>query len=377
MSHSTWIEIDQSALKHNVTQYKSWIPKITGIAPVVKANAYGHGLYQIGHIHDQNKDVARLCVANSQEALQLRSFNIKKPILILSYVHENDIKDVILNNIDITVSDMHTINTLNKEAIKLNKKVSVHLKIDTGMSRFGILPHQVTTYLNDIKNLKAIHLQGLFSHLSSSNKPKIVHEQEKLFLPFLDYDLETHMTNSLGALNCQQTYDFTRIGLGLYGYLLTNKKQYQKAIKPVLSLKTTVVFTKQVEKNTYIGYQQLHKTKKTTKIAILGIGYYDGLTPDLIGIGYVIIRGKYAPIISINMNITTVDITHIPECTTHDTATILGTDKDAHISAYDWQMLLKKNIRILFAALEASIPRIIVNQKELLLTAQSTQHITL
>ncbi len=377
MSHSTWIEIDQSALENNVTQYKSWIPKTTGIAPVVKANAYGHGLYQIGHIHDQNKEVARLCVANSQEALQLRSYKIKKPILILSYVHENDIKDVIVNNIDITVSDMHTINAINKEAIKLNKKVSIHLKIDTGMSRFGIFPNQVDTYLNEIKNLKAIHLQGLFSHLSSSNKSRVVHEQEKLFEPFLDYDLETHLTNSLGALNCQQTYSFTRIGLGLYGYLLTNKKQYQKALQPVLSLKTTVVFTKQVEKNTYIGYQKLHKVKKTTKIAMLGIGYYDGLTPDLIGIGYVIIRGKYAQIISINMNITTVDITNIPECTTHDTATILGTDKDAHISAYDWQILLNKNIRILFAALEASIPRIVVNQKEIHISPQPERHITL
>ena len=365
MSHSTWIEIDQSALEHNVLQYKSWVPAATGIAHVIKANAYGHGLYQIGYLHDQNKHIARLCVANSQEALQLRSYKIKKPILLLSYINPNDIEDVVAHNIDVTVNDLATVHALNKAALKLHKKVNVHVKIDTGMSRFGILPHQAPTFFNEIKALPGLHLQGIFSHLSSSNKPKVVHEQEKIFEPFANNNVEIHMTNSLGTLNCKYTYDFARIGLGLYGYLLTNNKAHKNALKPVLSLKTKVVFIKQVEKKSHIGYQKLHKVTKTTKIAILGIGYFDGLTPDLISIGYVIIHGKYAQILSINMNLTTVDITHIPECVMHDTATILGKDGDAQICAYDWQILLDRNIRICFAGLEASIPRLIVNPSTL------------
>lgn len=360
MKQATWIEIDRLALEHNVSQYKSWIPSRTGIAPVIKANAYGHGLYQIGHLHDQNKDVTRLCVANSQEALMLRHYKIKKPILILSYVHPQDFNDVVMHNIDVVVGDMLTIKTLHHTAIKLQKKVNIHLKIDTGMSRFGILPDQVNIFLNEIKNLPGLHLQGIMSHLSSSNKPHIVHEQEQIFEPFRQDNVELHMTNSLGTLHCQYEYDFTRIGIGLYGYLLINKPNYKRALKPVLSLKTLIVGIKQLHKGAHIGYQRIINVKKPTKIAVLGIGYFDGLTPDLMHIGYVIIHGKLAPILSINMNLTTVDITNIPECTMHDIATILGQDGDAQITAYDWQILLNKNIRICFAALEASIPRIIV-----------------
>ncbi|MBI2352863.1 alanine racemase [Candidatus Dependentiae bacterium] len=363
MSHSTWIEINQKALEHNVAQYKLWLPKKTSIAPVIKANAYGHGLCQIGTIHDQNPLVSRLCVANSHEALLLRNSNIKKPILILSYVHPYDMQEVIDQNIDISVSDLATINSLHSIALKRQKKVNIHLKIDTGMSRLGIFPHELSTYLNIIKQLPALNLQGIWSHLSSSNKPAIVYQQEKLFEPFLTHhNFEKHMTNSLGALNCKNSYDFARIGLGLYGYLLTNKKFYKKALQPVLSLKTTVFFIKKVPKNAYLGYQRLYKTDSQITIALLSIGYCDGLTPDLIGIGSVIIKGKYAPILSINMNVTTIDITHIPECTVHDIATIIGQDGQASLSAYDWQLLLKRNIRICFAGLEPSIPRIVVNQ---------------
>lgn len=361
MNYTTWIEIDRSNLEHNVEQYKSLLPATTGIAPVIKGNAYGHGLYEIGHLHDQNQKITRLCVTNSAEALLLRKHNIKKPILILSYVTPEHLEDIIINDIDVAAIDLQTIEDFNKAALKLNKKLNIHLKIDTGMSRLGFFPHQVPEVVCKIKNMPGLCLQGTFSHLSSSNNPKIVHQQEDAIEPFRNLSTQLHITNSLGTFNCKHQYAFTRIGLGLYGYVLDKESSLRKTLRPVLSLKTRIVHIKQVEKNSHIGYQQLISVNKTTKIALLGMGYFDGLSPDLAGRGHVLIHGKLAPILTINMNLITVDITDIPECAIHDIATVLGEQNGQVISAYDWHLLLNKNMRMFFTALDASLPRVIID----------------
>ena len=364
MNYTTWIEIDQSNLEHNVSQYKSWVPGLTGIAPVIKANAYGHGLYQIGYLHDQNKYVTRLCVSNSSEALLLRQHKIKKPILILSHIAPDAIDDVIINNIDTTVSDLPTINILNRAALKLQKKINVHVKIDTGMSRLGVFPREAHEFLNTVKSLPGLNLQGIWSHLSSSNRSGIVHEQEDVFEQFRINTVELHMTNSLGSLNCKGQYDFARVGLGLYGYLLTNKKKQQYSLKPVLSLRTRIVSIKNLDKKAYVGYQKMIAIKQPTRIAVVGIGYFEGLWPDLINGGQVIVRGKIANILSINMNVSIIDITNIPDACLQDVVTILGRDGDKYINAYHWQKVLDRNIRICFAKFDASVPRIIVNSSD-------------
>lgn len=369
MKYTTWIEIDGSNLEHNVSQYKSWVSPSTGIAPVIKGNAYGHGLHQIGSLHDQNHNVSRLCVVNSTEALQLRQHKIKKPILILSYATPSDLEDIIMQEIDLAVTDLQTIQLLHKKALKLGKKASIHLKVDTGMSRFGVLPRDVAAMLNEIKSMPMLHLQGMFSHLSCSNKRKFVHEQEDIFQPLRDQNIQFHMTNTLGTINCKNDYDFARVGLGIYGYILTKNNLYRKALKPVLSLKTRIVQIKTVEKNAYLGYQRIHHIKKQTKTAIIGLGYFDGLPPDFANHGHVLIHGQYAPIMTINMNVATVDITHIPQCAIQDEVVVLGQQDDKSISAYDWQKLLNQNMRMFFTAFDANLPRIIVhdNKEKLLL----------
>lgn len=360
MHYTTWIEINQSNLEHNVLQYKSFLAGTTTIAPVIKGNAYGHGLHQIGALHDKNPNIARLCVANSTEALELRQHKIKKPILILSYATSEHIKDVIANDIDLTVTDFSCMQSLNKTALELNKKLNIHLKIDTGMSRLGFYPNQVEEIFHEIKKMPGLHLQGIFSHLSSSNNPKIVHEQEDVLNRFRNKNTQFHITNSLGTLHCKYQYDFTRIGLGLCGYILTEDSNLKKLLKPVLSLKTRVIHIKQVEKNSYLGYQQQVSVTKTIKIAILGIGYFDGLSSHFVNDCNVLIHGKFAKILTINMNLTTVDITDIPECSINDIATVLGEQDGKVISGYDFQSKQNSNIRIFFTGLEASLPRIIV-----------------
>lgn len=359
MNYTTWIEINRSRLEHNVEQYKSWLPANCSIAPVIKANAYGHGLYQVASIHETNNKISYLCVVNSQEALSLRKQKITKPILVLGYIN-SDLKEIIANKIEITVYDLTTIKMLNNVAIQLQTKVNLHLKIDTGMSRLGIEPNKLTTYLNEISSCSGVQLCSIWSHLSSGNNKQLVQEQEQLFKQCYQQHIPIHLTNSQGSLKCNFSYDFARIGSGLYGYLLTTQKEKQQALLPILSLKTKIVHIKQLDKNRHIGYQRAYTTTTPTTIAILAIGYDDGLDSQLAGKGKVILHGKYANILSINMNFTTIDITNIPDCNIHDTVAILGQEQNCIISAYDWQRSLHKNIRECLTNLESSLPRIIV-----------------
>lgn len=360
MKPTTWIEINRSHLEHNLAQYQIWLGNKTGIAPVIKANAYGHGLCEIASICDNSEFVQRLCVVNTQEALQLRKYGIKKSILVIGYTN-SDLQEVVLNNIDISVYDMHTINQLQNTAARLQKTINVHLKVDTGLSRLGIFPKEVQTYITYIHNLSNLHLQGIWSHLSSGNDTEIVHEQEKIFAAVKQNNLQTHISNSHGSMQIQNNYSFARIGSGIYGYLLTGNKQQQSVLKPVLSLKSTIIYIKTLPVGTHVGYQQGFTTTTPTTIAILGIGYYDGINSKLIHGGKVIIHGQYAPILSINMNMTTVDISHIPQCKIQDTVILLGEEDNKKISGYSWQKVLNLNLRESLTKLESSIPRIIID----------------
>ena len=139
VNHTTWIEISKSALRHNVAQYKNWLTAGTGIAPVIKANAYGHGLKEIGMLHEKNKDIVRLCVANTQEGIDLRQAGVTKPILVLGYTN-TPLETIAQYDLDMIVSDLATIHELNAIGKAENKKINVHLKIDTGLSHFRNFP---------------------------------------------------------------------------------------------------------------------------------------------------------------------------------------------------------------------------------------------
>ncbi|MCX5924368.1 MAG: alanine racemase [Candidatus Dependentiae bacterium] len=360
MNYTTWIEIKKSALEHNINKYRLWLPKQTGIAPVIKANAYGHGLKEVGLIHDQNSHVTRLCVANTQEGVELRQHGVTKPILVLGFINTS-LQDIAEHNLDMIVSDVQTIKALNKLGEKNGKKINIHLKIDTGLSRLGIMPEEFESYMNLIKSNSNLFLQGIFSHLIQASDQSSVHEQEELLKPLIEDGTQIHTTNSHGSLVSKYQYSFARIGAGLYGYLPEADPVKQQELQPILSLKTRVIGLKTIPAGQTVGYGRTYTADKNTTLAVLGMGYYEGIDPDLANTGRVLIRGQFAPIVGrINMNYFTVDVTHISQVKRHDVVTVLGTDGDNVLSAYDWRIGAKKNVRIFLARLNNSIPRIVV-----------------
>lgn len=363
MGHMTWIEINKTALNHNIQQYRQWLPAQTHIAAVVKANAYGHGLTEIGLLLQENNFVSRLCVASSAEGIQLRLAGITKPILILGFLN-TPISSLIEHNLDIIVSDIATIHDLHHTAKAIGIKINIHLKVDTGLSRLGFFPKDVPEALEIIKRLPYLNLQGVCSHFIEAYNKELVHQQEDILKPFWQPNTHVHIANSNSALHTKYKYDFARIGAGLYGYLPEAEPEKQQLLHPVISLKTKVINIKLVPTGASVGYgSTLHVTTRPTMIATLAMGYFEGIDPDLLHCGKVLIHGQYASIAGrLNMNYFMVDVTHIPQTKLYDTATVLGQDGDNYITPYDWRIGAKKNVRVFIARLNSQLPKIIVEQ---------------
>ena len=167
--------------------------------------------------------------------------------------------------------------------------------------------------------------------------------------------------NSHGSLHSKYQYSFVRIGAGLYGYLPEADEALQNLLQPILSLKTKVIGIKNVSAGSTVGYARTYTATKPTKIAVLGMGYFEGINPDLSNTGKVLIHGKVVPIVGrINMNYFTVDVTDVAGVVLHDVATVLGRDGNQVISAYDWRIGARKNVRIFLAQLNPLIPKVVV-----------------
>jgi len=363
MNSTTWIEINKTALEHNIQQYRQWLPQNTKISAVVKANAYGHGIVEMGQLHQQNPLIARMCVANSAEALQLRKANVTKPILVLGFIN-TPLTTVAEYDLDIIISDIPMIYDLNTIGQTFNKIINLHVKIDTGLSRLGFLPHEVQQVFDIIKSLPFVKLQAICSHFTEAYNQDLVHKQEEILKPFWQDGVQVHIANSNSSLHTKYTYDFVRIGAGLYGYLPEADPIKQQLLQPILSLKTKVIGLKKVPAGVSVGYgSTTHVTTKPTTIAVLGVGYYEGIDPELSSCGKVIIHDEFAPIVGrINMNYFMVDVTDIPQTKLHDIAIVLGHSTTKSISAYDWRIGAKRNVRLFLGRFNDNITRIVTQQ---------------
>ena len=329
---SSWIEIDREALLHNLMLYKRCAPQAF-FAPVIKSNAYGHGLALIAEILDQSALVDMLCVVALSEALFLRSQGIKKDILVLSII-DQDMSKALLQNIDLIVYDLETARELSSQAEQLGLKASIHIKIDTGLSRLGILADQALSIITQIHALPGIYIRGLFSHLANSEEEhSFAQEQLERFLGLIASLESNGITIPLYHISCSaalsalpevhtsmETRSMVRLGLGLYGLWPSenNKKMTQQRypdfhLRPVLRWKTRIIQIKEIPAGSSVGYGRSHYVKEKTKIAVIPVGYWDGYDRRLSGKASVSINGHKAPVLGrIAMNLTMIDITALP-----------------------------------------------------------------
>ncbi len=305
----TRAEISFNNLRNNLAIVKSLIKSDVKIMAMVKANAYGHGLYEVSQELVKN-GVEYLGVAFLEEGIFLRKHGITSPILVLGAINIDQISGFIENDIDITSSSIDKSKAISEVAKQLGKKAKVHLKIDTGMGRIGVQWNNAERFIEESYKLETLNIKGVYSHFAKADNDieftkqqlsrfdSIVNSMDKKrMLPEL-----IHIANSAGLINFPNShYTMVRPGIMLYGYnpngYFPNTEFNGRKIKPVMTLKTKVAFFKVVPQGTGISYNHTYITKNQTRIVTLPIGYGDGYLRHLSNKGEVYIREKKYPVV--------------------------------------------------------------------------------
>lgn len=341
-----WIEIDRESLRHNIRELQKLLPGNCSLMPAVKANAYGHGAVLISR-ECNAMGIDSFCVASVEEGVELRKNGIQGEILVLGYTHPEQFYLLRRYRLTQTVVDY-------SHAVALNhygKKMKVHIGIDTGMHRLGER-WEKTDRLSRIFTCENLVVEGAFSHLCAddTDKPEdkvFTLSQGRAFYDALDelkkrgYPCpKAHLLSSYGLFRYPQLAgDYVRIGIALYGMLSAraDTEKIQADLQPVLSIKARVAAVKELAKGEAAGYGLQFIAQKDTRLAVLTIGYADGLPRALsCGVGEVIINGKKAPVAGrICMDQTIVDISSIPNVHPGDIAVIIGEMNGERITACD------------------------------------------
>lgn len=343
-THRAWIEIDLKNLEHNVRQLKFAMPDRCELMAVVKAEAYGHGALQIA-AHLQKIGIRAFAVATIDEGIHLRHCGITGEILILGYTSPSRAKDLRRYDLIQTLVGHEHASAMNAQGIHIR----AHIKIDTGMHRLGFDAEDFGK-VSEVFHLEHLHTEGIYTHLCVSDSLEtgdvmFTRQQIDSFRRLLKTLSQmgialpkTHIQSSYGLLNYPDLYcDYVRAGIALYGVYSTqaDRTEQNPQLRPVLSLRTRAVQIKDVPKGECVGYGRAFTAHRDTKIAVLSIGYADGVPRDLsCGKGSVLIAGQRAPIIGrICMDQLAVDVTDIPGVKTGMTATVIGREGDLEITA--------------------------------------------
>lgn len=336
-----WAEVNLKNLHHNVVELQRILPRTCEIMAVVKADAYGHGSVQVSRYLNQ-VGVLNFAVATLEEGIELRERGIKGNILILGYTNPKDIQWVIRYQLIQTVLDYEYAKKLNQ----YNKKVKVHVKLDTGMGRLGEEIKNIENIIN-IYRCRYLDVCGTFTHLSVSDslEPSDIAYTDQQINSF--YKVigtlklkkispgKIHIQSSYGVLNRPElNCDYARIGIALYGALDYENIKVKVNLCPVLSLKSRVVAIKNIKRGQEIGYGRNYIAKRDGKIGIISIGYADGIPRTVARQGiYCLINGSRAPIIgNVCMDQLIVDITKIGNVKPDDIAIFIGESENERIT---------------------------------------------
>jgi alanine racemase len=311
------ISISKSALIHNLNEFRKLAPN-SNVAPVLKSNAYGHGLSLVAHALE-NEGIPFYVIDSHFEARVLREDGISTPLLVIGYSMIDTILKNTLKNISFTITSFDALKELDE---KIKSPIKIHLKIDTGMHRQGILPNEVDASIVLIKNNKNIILEGICSHFADADSTKREFSEGQIAtwnmavskfrekIPQLPY---WHISATAGHVYSRDAYaNMTRLGLGLYGIRQGAAVEYLVNLKPVLEMTSLVSGIKDIHLGDCVGYGCTFIADRDMTIATIPVGYFEGVDRRLSNKGSILINEKIASVVGrVNMNIITVDISGI------------------------------------------------------------------
>ena len=331
--------INLSAVLHNLDEMHKKLNEDTQIVAVIKTDGYGHGALPIAKAIEDVPYLWGYGVATADEAMALIDDGRKKPILILGISFSEDFDTIIRNDIRPCVCDFDTAKKLSEIAVAKNKICHIHIKIDTGMSRIGFQVNDETAnIIFDISKLPNIKIEGLFTHFANADEQDkmLTQKQIKLFEQMTQMLEEKgiqipikHCSNSAGIVDIPDAnMNMVRAGIILYGLWPSDEVDHMNIdLQPVMSLKSHISYIKDLEAGRRISYGGTYITPELQRIATIPVGYGDGYARSLSNKGYVLVRGKKAPICGrICMDQFMIDVSHIKEVRVGDTVTLLGED---------------------------------------------------
>ena len=337
--------VSLDAIAHNFAEMKKNIAKGTKIVAVIKADGYGHGAEAIARLIEDYDYIWGFAVATPEEALQLRTFGVKKPILILGIVFEEYFTQMIAKEIRLTVCTYEMAQKLSEEAQRQGRDVHIHIGLDTGMSRIGFADRQESVEeIKKTSQLPNLKIEGMFTHFARADEtdrsPAI--DQLNRYLNFAklleDAGIQIpmkHCSNSAGIIRVPEAnLNAVRAGITIYGIYPSNEveRDIVKLI-PAMELKSHISYIKTVEPGAAFSYGGTFTAKKEMKVATIPVGYADGYPRSLSNKGWVLIHGKKAPILGrVCMDQFMVDITKIPDAKAGDEVTLIGKDGKEFIS---------------------------------------------
>jgi len=347
----SWIEVKGNAIETNVRKLRSKLSKNCQFMAVVKADGYGHDARLVSEYAIKG-GASQLGVATLNEGIKLRSSGVKKPILILGNLYTK--RDLIIcfkNDLMPTISSIRECLICNNIGKQFGFKFLLHLKVDTGMSRLGFEYSKFVQQFEKIKSFQNILIEGIYSHLSSADEAnaldsKSITQLQRLkfneILKQINFDrnneIKIHLANSAGMLiNKDFHFHMVRVGLSMYGYSPLDKIDKNLSLKPALFLKAKVAFIRTIDPGVGVSYGGKFVSHRKTNLAVLSIGYADGVPRNLSGKINVIHNDKLYPQVgSITMDQMMVDITGSSEIKVGSTMVLLGSDGDKTISPLEW-----------------------------------------
>ena len=362
-----WMQIDLDALTYNVTQIKNLLSTGTALMAVVKADGYGHGGVTVA------KTVLKaganaLAVATLMEGIELREAGVNSPILVLGVT--NTPEEVVANihwNLEATICCLEQAFMISRTLSQYKKQLSVHLKLDTGMSRLGTPWYQGTRLIKLVHKLPYLKLSGIYSHLSASDDPdkESIELQHQRFETVVS-DLKNqnkfclHFANSAATINYPQLhYNLVRVGLALYGIYPSPHLRSQVSLKPILQVKEKITQIKTISQGTKVSYGNQFTSKHSMIIAIVSIGYADGVPRNLSNRLQVLIHGQRAHQIgAITMDQLILDVSHVKDIKVGDIVTLIGKDGEQEITANDWALELGTISWEILCGFKRRLPRV-------------------
>jgi alanine racemase len=360
---TTWIEVNLAAIQRNIGR----LNKLSGkpVMAVVKANAYGHGLIEVSRAAVE-AGVIRLCVARLEEALRLRENGIEIPILVMGYVMPARVTDAIDNNISLMVNSLDLAYQFNDVASVAAHKANIHVKIDSGMHRLGLLADDIEQFCREVKQLRQLNIEGLFTHFPNADDlaDDSTHGHIAIFIKAVEYFRSAsidpsvvHAANSAASIFFPEArFDAIRPGIAIYGLNPDFGAPLPDGFEPALTWMGRLASVKTIPAGEGIGYNYRYRTSKTERIGVASAGYADGLRRRLGNLALVGGR-RVHQVGGMCMDQSLWQLDEVPEAKVGDEIVFLGSQGNEHLSAEEIGQLWSSNNYDVVCGLAARVPR--------------------